>query len=230
MKKTLILIILLAVVLGAAFAAGRFTTPVKVETVEIPGEIVEVMVPVTVTETIETPGPERIVERIVWKTKVVPVEKEVIRNICPGGDPEEDYEPEAFVAVMADKFHGLVDDELRQGWVGSAECQVRRHSGAVWATLASAPIDLTESVAQSTVDPRDVDRVLRGRLEIRAGLTSRPGATMGASWYRVGRRWGLWAQVDYDLDPAQDFSFGNGYATDASWAVSGGVSRRFGRK
>jgi len=168
----------------------------------LPAETIEV----EVTKYIETPGPERIVERVRWRTREVPVEKEVVKEIvriiCPVADEAsgETTTPEvtAQVLIEAEKFEGVAQEgskKLLFGWKGVAWCQIKGEGGE-WLTLANEPFDHTRSEAQTTIAPVPVKR-FRWRLELRAGLWKAMNSDLSDSGWGVGTTYYPWKRVGF---------------------------------
>ena len=200
---------------------------------EIRTEIVERMVPVEVVKEIpvEVPGPERVVEKILWRTREVRVPGEtveVIRQI-PIHEPIT-----ARVLVDATKYEGTVDGRLTRGGVGEARCEVRGESVS-WSTLVAEPFDLTLSDSMSTDEPGTLEeRLASWRAEVRLGVTTAPGVDVGLSWHRRSR-FGWWASLRYDLDPTTSTTFDSSaeqFLTDAAdrYELAGGIALTLGRR
>ena len=151
MKLLRYLLLILLLMSGGAVISRIAFPPAPVQLPPLPAEVVEVEV---VTEIpIMVPGPERVVERVRWRTKEVAVEipieviKEVIREVEVDGPP-----PTARVRVEADKFEGVnAEGKLVHGWKGWADCDI--NLGEDWINLVHQPLDLSTSTVVSTIAP-----------------------------------------------------------------------------
>lgn len=216
-RKLWILLLVLASAIAGALAHWSIFPPPLAPPPEIRTEIVEKMVPVEVVKEIEvlTPGPERVVERIIVKTEEIPVDREVIRtvfrDVCDEGPPLECNDGLPAFRGLADadltKFEGTVDGKLRRGYVGPIWCSFSTDCGESYTEIFRGEIDKTESVIQSTDEPGTLDeRLSKFRWEVRLGLNTAPGVDLGATFYGR-RRIGAWGQVSYHLDPFSGAEF-----------------------
>ena len=218
---------------GLHSVVGRSVPP------PLPPEIVEVMVPVETVREIEVSGPERVVERVMWRTEPGDVDPATVRELaaelagdCPPEAPRSPVTPptmQARVDVEADQYEGAgADGRLVRGWVGTAACSVRFGEGLIWRELAREPFDLSASTAE-TVRPVWPDcGPRRGSLETAMGVTSAPGLRAELRLFHPGRRWGYWASADYAFSP-DSYLNGDAIRSEATWTAAVGVARRWGR-
>lgn len=228
---------------GLAFAAGWRSKPTPPK--PLPPLPVEKLVPVEIIKEIKVPGPERVVERVRWKTKTVqvPVEttKTITKIVCDQENPDRQLLGD--IQIDAQKYEGEADGKLVQGWAGTATCSVAEMlaDGATGPllTLFEEPFDLHSSRAESIVPvaahlPEWERRP--HRTEIRLGLTTAPGATLGVS--RYGKRrlgWFVTASVDWSPEEwtayqeTQDGAY-LARQTAQSARVGAGLAFSFGRR
>jgi len=229
MKKWLLLIALLVVAFFGAFA-GWTLKPVPKPPPQLPPQTVyvdrvkKIEVPVEVVR--EVPGPVKIVERVEWKTREVEVPKEVIKVVEKAADLGSLF---ARAFTKGDKYEGVVNGQLKWGWKGTINCDIRAAPDDPWVEILKQPFDIASSMAISTQEPQKA----RWTVDLRAGLTTAPGLDLSASWHR--RRLGWYAGLQYDTDPQTwaSFDYQNEVARleqSDSWRLYGGVSFRIGRR
>ena len=205
----------------------------------LPPEIVEVMVPVETVREIEVSGPERVVERVMWRTVPGDVDPATVRELaaelagdCPPEAPRSPVTPptmQARVDVEADQYEGAgADGRLVRGWVGTAACSVRFGEGLIWRELVREPFDLSASTAE-TVRPVTGDcGGLRGAFETAIGATTAQEITADLRLFHPGRKWGYGVGVDYALDPELYYQ-GDVIRHEKPWTVRVVAARRWGR-
>ena len=231
--RTVFILILLLLLVGFGVWAGYQWGYEPPPPPEIRTEIVDRMVEVEVVKRIEVevPGPERVIERVVWRTRDVEVPGETIELIRQIPVAERVF---GRIVIDAEKYEGTVDGRLTRGWIGTADCQVRSDS-VDWYSVVAEPFDRTLSFSESTDEPgTPEERATPWRVEGRFGLTTAPGLEGGLSWYRRGRL-GWFASVRYDLDPATYSEFVSQYETFETieadrWQIGAGVAFAIGRK
>ena len=191
------------------------------------------MVPVEVVKEIEVevPGPERVVERIVWRTREVEVPgpvREIIQQI-PYNEPIT-----ARILIDAEKYEGTVNGNLVRGWDGIADCQVRSES-IDWHTVIREPFDKTLSFTESTDEAGTLEeRLASWRFTTRLGITSDSDIRLGGTWQRRGR-FGFWGDIDYALNPDSTVTFVPSQetyfdVTEDRFRFAGGIAFSIGRR
>lgn len=180
MKRWLMILGVLLLV-GVGATAGRMMFPIVIEPAPpLPPEVIEV----EVVREIEVEGPERVVERVRWRTREVPVEVEVVREITRYVEKADDGPERLFgrVRIDADKYEGACDAGICFGWKGQANCQIKGDEEAEWLTLVSEPFSLDSSRVETTIAPV-VKRAFRWRVEARGGVNSEGGWNVAATYY-----------------------------------------------
>lgn len=184
----------LLLMLSVGAALGRWVAPTKVRVLPpLPAEVVEVEVVKEIPVPVEVPGPARVVDRVEWRTREVEVPTEIINTVIE----YRDRPVEGRVRVEAHKFEGVdAAGEARFGWTGQLFCEIRP-DGMDWIPMVSEPLDLTTSLAVTTVPPAPVRR---GWREIALGIGTAPSVYARYAQSRNGR-WGWWMQARLHLDP-----------------------------
>ena len=219
---------------AGVFILGKSLAPPGEPLPQLPPETVTVTTVKTIEVPVEiqVPGPVRIVERVKWRTKTerveVPVIKEVEKIVYRAA---ETGILDAWIDISAYKYEGLdpEDGEYKFGWRGYASCSIENEAGQ--ATLTEKDFDLSQSLAESTIEPEPLRR--RWTVDARLGVVSSPGADIGLSFHR-GR---VGAYVGYQHDFSQgsspifaeniDSSY-NSYTNVDTNRLYGGVSLRIG--
>jgi len=232
-----VLWILIALLFVGGFVLGRRTAPDPPPLPQLPPEIVrvevvkEIEVPVEVR--VDVPGPTKVVEKVVWRTKTEYVPKEVIREVIKVVEvAAKTGDLDAWIEIQAYKYEGQNQDtgKYEFGWRGFASCSME--SGIRNVVLTEQDFDLTQSVAEGTYRPEGRRRPWT--VDLRLGATTMPGVEVGLSWHR-GSRWGLFTTYQHDLDETEYTIFGENieayeyYNLDRN-RFSAGVSFRFGRR
>ena len=226
-------ILLLLLTFAGVFILGKSLAPPGEPLPQLPPETVTVTTVKTIEVPVEiqVPGPVRIVERVKWRTKTerveVPVIKEVEKIVYRAA---ETGILDAWIDISAYKYEGLdpEDGEYKFGWRGYASCSIENEAGQ--ATLTEKDFDLSQSLAESTIEPEPLRR--RWTVDVRLGVVSSPGADIGVSWHRDSR-WGLYAGWQKDFDTQQiilsDSSTYASFSPDST-RIYGGVSLRIGHR
>lgn len=195
-------ILLLATAALSASIAYRWgrSRPVEVRP-PLPAEVIRETVVEQIEVPVNVPGPARVVERVEWKTREVEVPVETVREVTRWLE-RDDAELQARVSVHGWKFEGLDDSgQLAAGWRGNATCEVRSGE-ADWTRLVSEPFSLTESTAETTIEPGLAAR-LRGYRQAALAGYGTDGWGVGYR-RRLGRSRFDWT-VTYERDePIQD--------------------------
>lgn len=210
--RTVVLVLLLlagaGLVWSAAYRMGRANAPPPPP--PLPPQTVTVEVVKEIPVPVEVEGPARVVERVQWRTREVEVPVEVVRSVLvpSGGCDSELSRPaplEARVSVHGWKFEGLNDEgELAAGWRGTAICEIAQGGSADWTELVAEPFSLTESSAESTVEPGLPDRLRGFRQSIDVGYSTDGFIGVGYA-RRIGRSRLHWS-LAYEWGGAEVFS------------------------
>lgn len=232
--------VLLVLIGGLAFAAGWRSRPT-------PGPIYVDLPPKTITlevvKEIEVPGPERVVERVRWKTERVEVPVEVVQIVREL--VREDRSILGDVQVNAAKYEGINPEtgKLAQGWAGEAICSIAPvmddGEPGPWLEIVSQPFDYQTSTAVSVVPPTAHvpywEKHPR-RTELRLGATTAPGVAVGLSRYGK-RRLGWFAEATVDFQPEEFTTYQSTGEIDLftreraeSVRVAAGLAFSFGRR
>lgn len=238
MKRKAIWLLLLLGSGAGVFALGRFSVPTPAEPLPpLPPEVIEV----EVVKEIEVPGPERVVERIVWKTLPAEIPDPILQTVtkwlapdCPVPVEAPQTPLQARVQVDADKYEGTTPDgRVAFGWRGEAACFMSR--GAEEVKLAHELFDLSSSRAITTIAPSIPRRTWT--VDARLGVHSDQGVDLGVSFhkksrlgYYLGYQTGRYDEsflISDFFGENEPLSFSESFSASR---VSGGLSFRFGRR
>ncbi len=183
MKRWMIIIGILCLV-GLGAVAGRTMFPIVIKP---PPPLPPEVIIETVVKEIEVEGPERVVERVKWRTKEVIVEKEVVKEIikfieADSVESGEEVNIYGRITIEADKYEGACAAGVCFGWKGQADCQIRSGEQEEWVTLISEPFSLDDSRAETTIAPVE-EYTFRWRVEMRGGISEEGEWNVGATYY-----------------------------------------------